>query len=144
MACRRARWRTCTGPRSARALRSARSPSPPISGRPSREGTRHLMKRIGRRLLVGGGVLLALAGSVLLLDRLLPADLSRLSQLSVLVEDKDGALLRAFTAKDGSWRLPITVAAVDPRFRRMLLAYEDKRFDSHWGVDPLALMRALG
>jgi penicillin-binding protein 1C len=102
------------------------------------------MKRIGRRLLVGGGVLLALAGSVLLLDRLFPPDLSRLSQLSVLVEDKDGALLRAFTAKDGSWRLPITAAAVDPRFRRMLLAYEDKRFDTHLGVDPLALMRALG
>src|SRR4029077_21033993 len=26
----------------------------------------------------------------------------------------------------------------------MLLAYEDKRFESHWGVDPLALIRAMG
>ena len=26
----------------------------------------------------------------------------------------------------------------------MLLAYEDKRFESHWGVDPLALLRAMG
>ena len=80
----------------------------------------------------------------MLLDRLFPPDLSRLADLSVLVEDKDGGLLRAFTAKDGGWRLPVTVGEVDPRYRRMLLAYEDKRFESHWGVDPLALLGPWG
>ena len=80
----------------------------------------------------------------MILDRLFPPDLSRLSDLSQLVEDKDGAVLRAFIARDGSWRLPVAVDEVDPRFRRMLLAYEDKRFESHWGVDPLAVARAFG
>jgi len=87
---------------------------------------------------------LVLAAGALALDRLFPPDLSRLSDLSQLVEDKDGRVLRAFIARDGSWRLPVLLADVDPRFRRMLLAYEDKRFDSHWGVDPLALARAAG
>ena len=35
-----------------------------------------------------------------------------------------------------------SVADVDPRFLDMLIAYEDRRFRSHAGVDPLALMRA--
>ncbi len=84
------------------------------------------------------------AAGLITLDRLFPPDLSRLHDLSQLVEDKDGAVLRAFIAGDGSWRLPVEAKDVDPRFRRMLLAYEDKRFESHWGVDPFALLRALG
>src|SRR5450432_4036763 len=88
-------------------------------------------------------LLLLLAGTAVLLDRLYPPDLSRLSDLSQLVEDKDGGVLRAFIARDGSWRLPVRLADVDPRFQRMLLAYEDKRFESHWGVDPIAAARAV-
>ena len=95
-------------------------------------------------LVSAGALLLALVASAAVLDRLFPPDLSRLGDLSVLVTDKDGKLLRTFPAADGNWRLPVTAAAVDPRFRRMLLAYEDKRFYRHYGVDPLALLRAMG
>jgi penicillin-binding protein 1C len=118
-------------------------PRPPKGGE-GENGRRGAMIRIARWSSMAVGALLLLTAGGLLLDRLFPPDLSRLSDLSVLVEDKDGGLLRAFTAKDGNWRLPVTTEAVDPRFRRMLLAYEDKRFETHWGVDPLALMRALG
>ena len=58
--------------------------------------------------------------------------------------DSDGSLLQAFTAADGAWRLPVGVDEVDPRYLQMLVAYEDKRFDSHWGVDPLALGARAG
>ena len=102
------------------------------------------MRRGSSRIALTAGSFLLLAAGGLLLDRLFPPDLSRLADLSVLVEDKDGQVLRAFTAKDGSWRLPVRLAEVDPRLTRMLLAYEDKRFESHSGVDPLALVRALG
>jgi len=78
------------------------------------------------------------------LDRLFPPDLSRLSDRSTLVVDSEGRLLTPFTARDGAWRLPATVDDVDARYLGMLVAYEDKRFDSHWGVDPLALLRAIG
>jgi len=61
---------------------------------------------------------------------------------STQVVDREGRLLRAYAAADGRWRLPATVEDVDPRFLRMLFAYEDKRFYSHHGVDPLAVLRA--
>jgi len=53
-------------------------------------------------------------------------------------------LLRGFATKKGRWRLPVKVADVDPRYIKMLLAYEDKRFYRHFGVDVLALMRSGG
>jgi penicillin-binding protein 1C len=77
------------------------------------------------------------------LDRLFPPNLERLGRQSTLVLDRDGKLLQAFTAADGAWRLPVNIGDVDPRYLRMLVAYEDKRFHSHWGVDPLALGRAV-
>ena len=44
---------------------------------------------------------------------------------------------------DGRWRLPVDAkTAVDPGYLKLLLAYEDRRFWSHGGVDPLALGRA--
>jgi penicillin-binding protein 1C len=54
----------------------------------------------------------------------------------------DGQLLRAYLAPDGRWRLPASRADVDPRFLDALLAYEDKRFYDHSGVDPVAMVRA--
>ena len=63
-------------------------------------------------------------------------------QLSHIVLDRNGRLLRAYSTTEGRWRLPATPADVDPRYLRMLFAYEDKRFYEHGGVDPLALGRA--
>lgn len=62
---------------------------------------------------------------------------------SVEVLAKDGRLLRAYTVADGRWRLAVTVGEVDPTYLLMLLAYEDRRFHRHRGVDPLALTRAF-
>jgi len=84
--------------------------------------------------------LLALATG---LDRLFPPNLDRLRNVSVLVEDSDGQLLRPFAAADGAWRLPVTADQVDPRFLQMLVSYEDRRFYWHAGVDPLAALRAV-
>ena len=62
---------------------------------------------------------------------------------STLVVDREGRLLRPYTTPEGRWRLPARRADVDPRFLAMLYAYEDRRFMSHRGVDPLALGRAV-
>ncbi len=56
--------------------------------------------------------------------------------------DRNGRLLRAFTVDDGRWRLATRIEDVDPQYTRMLIAYEDKRFRTHGGVDPLAMLRA--
>jgi penicillin-binding protein 1C len=63
---------------------------------------------------------------------------------STIVVDKDGRLLRPFTTADGRWRLPVTGSEVDPRFLKMLIGYEDRRFAEHHGVDYRAMLRAAG
>ncbi len=68
-----------------------------------------------------------------------------LAETSVELRDRDGVLLRAYPVADGLMRLaPPQPGTVDARFLAMLLAYEDKRFWTHSGVDPLAMARALG
>ena len=71
-----------------------------------------------------------------------PAPLGRHLAYSHLVLDRNGKLLRAYATPEGRWRLPATVKDVDPRFLKLLFAYEDKRFYEHDGVDPIAMMRA--
>jgi penicillin-binding protein 1C len=61
---------------------------------------------------------------------------------STEVVDRDGRLLRSYATGEGRWRLKADVDDVDPRYLAMLIAYEDKRFRSHSGVDPLAITRA--
>ena len=63
-------------------------------------------------------------------------------EYSTLVVDRDGRLLRPYATPEGRWRLPATVDSVDQRLIDMLLAYEDRRFREHRGVDPLAMARA--
>ena len=85
----------------------------------------------------------AIAGGVAgLFQAFGPAPLGRDIELSAVVLDREGKLLRPYTTREGRWRLPASPAQVDPRYLDMLLAYEDKRFWYHPGVDPLALGRA--
>ncbi|MFT4134043.1 penicillin-binding protein 1C [Labrys sp. (in: a-proteobacteria)] len=74
--------------------------------------------------------------------RLGPVPLGENVTYSPLVVDRDGKLLRPFTTADGYWRLPAKPEEVDRRFLSMLVAYEDKRFYSHHGIDPVAMARA--
>ncbi|HEV7258123.1 MAG TPA: penicillin-binding protein 1C [Bosea sp. (in: a-proteobacteria)] len=73
-----------------------------------------------------------------------PLDLAAATDRSTVVIDRDGRLLRPFLTADGRWKLPVGVDDVDPRYLAMLKAFEDKRFDSHRGIDPLGLARAAG
>jgi penicillin-binding protein 1C len=64
--------------------------------------------------------------------------------VSTVVADRDGELLRPFTTDDGRWRLPVTLADVDRDFIDMLIAYEDRNFALHHGVDWHSMLRAAG
>ncbi|HEY9040494.1 MAG TPA: penicillin-binding protein 1C [Roseovarius sp.] len=63
-----------------------------------------------------------------------------LTATGVEVLDRNGDTLRVYTVADGRWRL--APGAVDPGFLDMLVAYEDRRFYSHPGVDLRAMARA--
>ena len=62
---------------------------------------------------------------------------------STVVTDRNGELLGARIASDGQWRFPPRHDVPD-KMEQCLLAFEDRRFYMHWGVDPLALCRAMG
>jgi len=65
---------------------------------------------------------------------------ARAAGWSCVVEYRDGRPAYVFLAPDDKWRLPVD--RVDPTYVRALVALEDKRFWSHHGVDPLAIVRA--
>ena len=72
-----------------------------------------------------------------------PLPLEQARKVSTTIVDRNGKLLRAYAMADGRWRLPVDArAGVDPTYIKLLLAYEDRRFREHGGVDPLALGRA--
>jgi penicillin-binding protein 1C len=72
-----------------------------------------------------------------------PLPLTQAQQVSTTIIDRHEKLLRAYAMADGRWRLPVDArTGVDPGYLKLLLAYEDRRFYSHGGVDPIALGRA--
>lgn len=81
-------------------------------------------------------------GAFELADRAFPPPLPERLAVSPEVTDRNGELLRAFAAPDGRWRLATGLDQVDRQYVDMLVAYEDKRFRDHSGVDLLALGRA--
>jgi penicillin-binding protein 1C len=96
-----------------------------------------------RPILAGLAGALALVGAVSAgMYMLGPPPLGKDMALSHAVLDREGRLLRAYATPEGRWRLPASVADVDPRFLDLLLAYEDRRYYDHYGVDPFALGRA--
>ena len=99
----------------------------------------------------GGFAALALiamvAGGVMLLDRLdaaYPPPLDLTKNLSREVVDREGRALRIFANSEGRWRLPVSSREVDQQFLAMLIAYEDRRFFDHHGIDLMAMVRAAG
>lgn len=118
---------------------------PGVTGGP-RRGVRTKLVRIAAvaaaGMIVAAGA--AIGGLEFAKHRLGPPPISAADDLSTIVVDRNGRLLRPFTTADGRWRLPVTTHEVDQRYLAMLLAFEDRRFHEHSGVDARAVMRAAG
>jgi penicillin-binding protein 1C len=102
--------------------------------------------RAWRRAGIGLAALMLLTGlAAFMLDRLdraFPPPLEQAADVSRQVVDRNDRLLRAYTTEGGVWRLPVSLDDVDPDYIKMLIAYEDRRFRTHPGIDPAALVRA--
>jgi penicillin-binding protein 1C len=86
-------------------------------------------------------ILLAITVVLLLFWFCLPGRLFN-SPTSYVIDDSDGVLLGASIASDGQWRFPYN-ANVPDKFKQCIIAFEDKRFEHHPGVDILAFGRAI-
>ena len=89
-------------------------------------------------------LVLILAGAAWSLDRAFPPDLRRLNATGGEILDRNGRLIALLPAPGGVWRFRATVDDVSRPFLDLLVATEDGRFWSHPGVDPLAIIRAVG
>jgi len=88
------------------------------------------------------GVLSVLA-FVWILDIYYPIDVTSLNNLSRVVTAKDGRWLYTQTNTEDKWRFEVDISQIDPLYIKTLLSFEDKRFWSHIGMDPLAMARAI-
>ncbi|MBB5639082.1 penicillin-binding protein 1C [Pedobacter cryoconitis] len=95
------------------------------------------IKPVSKLLIGDGAVLLLLCWFLFVLpDRLF------VSPTSYVVEAANGELLNAAIAADGQWRFPAAETVPD-KFAKCIIAFEDKRFYKHPGVDILAMARAI-
>ncbi len=95
-------------------------------------------RSIKLKLLIVGVILLLLSIAFALC---LPKPLFEASY-STVIYDNQGNLLGAHVAEDEQWRFP-NIDTIPDKYIAALIAYEDKRFYNHPGVDLLAIGRAL-
>ncbi len=106
-----------------------------------------LWQKIKRLLLWGVGIitlsLSTLWGGFALLNKISPLPPFTL-ELSPVVLDRNGEVLRHFSDEEGFFRHWVNYDEVNPQYFELLIAYEDRFFYKHNGVNPLATLRALG
>jgi penicillin-binding protein 1C len=104
--------------------------------------------KAGKRALLGLSSLVLVPLLALLacaLSEPLPAALRDAGAgVSTQVLDRDGQLIRDVRSNDGKLSSRVTLAELSPAVVPALLAAEDARFYAHPGVDPIAILRALG
>ncbi|MFM7023886.1 MAG: penicillin-binding protein 1C [Flavobacteriales bacterium] len=72
---------------------------------------------------------------------LIPARLFS-SPTSTVICSSSGKMLGARIADDGQWRFPAE-DSVPPKFKRLIMLFEDEYFYSHPGVNPVSMSKAL-
>ena len=96
--------------------------------------------KITKRPIVKFGILPIFA--IWLSLKILPAPQLFDANYSIIIEDQAGQLMGAHIAADQQWRFPLN-HQIDPKYFTAVLLFEDKRFFYHYGIDPLAIARAI-
>lgn len=61
---------------------------------------------------------------------------------STVVSDRNNELLGARIADDQQWRFPAS-DSIPEKYKVCVKEFEDRYFDYHWGVNPIAILRAI-
>jgi penicillin-binding protein 1C len=98
----------------------------------------HRAWRIVRPVPAAGILVLIL---FLMVDSFAPVDLEPHAAARVVVDNR-GEPLRTFADQRGEWRYQIGLSELSPLYLEALIAYEDRWYYHHFGVNPFSLMRA--
>lgn len=94
-----------------------------------------------KKILLFGIALLLPFFAFLLFDRLYPLPDMHADPARIILA-QDGTPLWRFADAQGIWRYPVRMEEVSPLYVQALLAYEDRWFYRHPGINPFALARA--
>jgi len=103
------------------------------------------MRRWARRVALAALLLAGILGTTAAVFVCLPLPedlLTRQGVVSLRFTDRTGGVLRELRSREDGRSVPLP-GPVPPQVRESFLAAEDKRFDSHPGIDPLAIARAV-
>ena len=87
--------------------------------------------------IIAVSILIA-ASSLVLSYVMTEPEFGRLGETSKVLRAADGSILELRLTEDGYWRESVNLTDIDPALVNMLVAYEDKRYWQHKGVDIFA------
>jgi penicillin-binding protein 1C len=90
-----------------------------------------------RRILIFSGLVILF---FLILDFIFPLKIQK--DYSTIIFARDSTVLHTYLTKDHKWRLKTELAEIIPELQKTLIYKEDKYFYYHWGVNPMAMLRA--
>lgn len=111
----------------------------------SRNGVGPALRRWIRRCALGAFLAPALALlTFLVLDARypLPGEMLEAPPASPRLYAANISTVQVLLANDEQWRKPVPLSAISPALIEATISVEDRRFWSHLGVDPLAILRA--
>ncbi len=88
-----------------------------------------------------GKTIIVLLGGMILLNLIFPLRIN--TKYSTLITSSDGTLLHAFLSPDDKWRMYVELKEITPTLRKAIITKEDKYFYYHFGVNPIAIIRAF-
>ncbi len=63
---------------------------------------------------------------------------------STIITDQQGKMLHAYLSADEKWRMKTDLHEISPTLKKAIIHKEDKYFYYHFGINPFAIVRALG
>lgn len=85
--------------------------------------------------------LLSVAVRFAILNAIFPCQVKL--KYSQIVTDNNGMVIHAFLTTDDKWRMYTELEEITPEIEQAFIAKEDKYFYHHFGVNPMAVMRAV-
>lgn len=100
-----------------------------------------MKKKLKKGLSIFFISILLIFSTYLLLNYLYPLEIN--IDYSKIIFAKDSTVIYSFLSTDDKWRMYTEIDEISPDLKKAILYKEDKYFYNHFGINPLAILRAL-